>query len=279
MFDANRGRLDEIEVKVQGSLTHVFVPATMDLDAAFFLGSNKSADDGDIGQFGEGLKVASLCLLRDFDAGIVMASGDMAVQFTIADQANTQGLRPLEYRYYRLPKNREIDGTLLVIENSSEALQESFVNAQSHFWSSDHPQIGQWIAGDMDSIYMCETSDGQPGGILYRRLKRADLDIPILISVDRPYKTIDKMTARDRDRNIFGSDLIETFLRLVCKSGMIRGVQAYVRILQLCEEHWASGHPLLRHLLSSKTLRGVTIFGDDKYYSKMGRNRYLQLDQ
>lgn len=59
-YDGNRTCLERIVVRVDGLTTEVFAPATMDLDAAFYLGSNKSVDNGDIGQFGEGLKASRL---------------------------------------------------------------------------------------------------------------------------------------------------------------------------------------------------------------------------
>src|SRR5207247_66860 len=61
-FDANRDRLDEVRVEVNGSDVRVCAPAAFNLERLFYLGSEKGDDD--IGQYGEGFKVAATCLLR-----------------------------------------------------------------------------------------------------------------------------------------------------------------------------------------------------------------------
>ena len=63
--DANADALEKITIATTESMAVIMAPAPMDLECAYFLGSTKAKEAGDIGQFGEGLKVAFLCLLRD----------------------------------------------------------------------------------------------------------------------------------------------------------------------------------------------------------------------
>ena len=70
--------------------------------AAYFLGSTKAKEAGDIGQFGEGLKVSILCLLRDCGADIALASGDRAVRIGLGDKIARLQLRPMVYRFFQL---------------------------------------------------------------------------------------------------------------------------------------------------------------------------------
>ena len=268
-YDGNRDWLDRIEVKIDGMITEVFGPAPMDLDAAFYLGSSKSLEDGDIGYFGEGLKVASLCLLRDFNAGLVLASGAMAVRILIAGEANSQGLRPLTYCYFRLPPDSFVDGTKLIVENCSKPMREAFKNASLNFWSPEHPRLGKVIAGQVDSLCVCETSDGEPGAVFYRKLKRADLDVPLFIAVDKPFSALERLVQRDRDRNAFGPELLDTFFKLVCKSRIFQYGDASQRILLVLKDHWESGHPLLRALLTTRW-SGLTNNFNDQYFASRG---------
>ena len=57
--DANADALDRIKITTAESMAIISAPAPMDLEHAFFLGSTKAKEAGDIGQFGEGLKVPS----------------------------------------------------------------------------------------------------------------------------------------------------------------------------------------------------------------------------
>jgi len=200
----------------------------------------------------------------------------MAVRILIADESNSQGLRPLEYRYFRLPASRFVDGTALFVENSTELMRETFANASLNFWSPEHPRLGNVIAGQVNSLCICETNDGKPGAIFYRKLKRADLDIPIIIAVDKPFSALEKLVQRDRDRNAFGPELIDTFFKLVCKSRIFQYGDACQKILQVLKDHWESGHPLLRSLLT--TWRGRLEIFEDKYFANRGNQCSLSVE-
>jgi hypothetical protein len=64
--DANE-HFEHIRIETCGTRTTISAPVAMDLALSFFLGSTKSKDTerGNVGQFGEGLKVAALCMIRD----------------------------------------------------------------------------------------------------------------------------------------------------------------------------------------------------------------------
>lgn len=64
-FDANRERLSEVKVEVEGSRVTVSAPASYNLERLFYLGSEKGKED--IGQYGEGFKATAACLLRDHE--------------------------------------------------------------------------------------------------------------------------------------------------------------------------------------------------------------------
>jgi hypothetical protein len=84
-FDANRGCLDEVLVKTQGYHVAVAAPTPFNLERLFYFGSEKSAED--VGQYGEGFKVAATCLLRDHAVTPVAVSGHDVVCLRVAEQA------------------------------------------------------------------------------------------------------------------------------------------------------------------------------------------------
>ncbi|MFN7888665.1 MAG: hypothetical protein ACK5OC_00110 [Pirellula sp.] len=242
----------------------------MDLDQAFFLGSVKSAETGDIGFFGEGLKVASLCLLRDFHVNLVIASGSEAVKISIAEEIGVVGLRPLRYQFYHLSNDHRSTGTRLIIEGADEALHEAFASAHMNFFYPEHPILGDSIAGNMDAVYVARTKNGASGAIFYRHLKRANLELPIVLAINKPYKTIDKLTSRDRDRNAFGDKLRSAFYRTITTSGVLSDPGALREVLEHCNLFWEQGHPLLGTLLGRDNLphyRFSDLFSD-RYFAK-----------
>lgn len=272
-YDANRTNLSEIEVRVWDGNIEVSAPAEMDLDQAFFLGSVKSAETGDIGFFGEGLKVASLCLLRDFDVSLVIATGSEAVRISIADDIGVAGLRPLRYQFYHLPNEQGSTGTRLILEGADEALHEAFANAHMNFFYPEHPILGDCIAGNMDAVYVARTKNRAPGAIFYRHLKRANLELPIVLAINKPYKTIDKLTSRDRDRNAFGDKLRSAFYRTITTSGVLSDPGVLREVLEHCNRFWEQGHPLLGTLLGRENLphyRFSDLFSD-RYFAKNTR--------
>lgn len=81
-FDANRTRLAEVDIKAIVKDVAIRAPAPFSLERLFYLGSEKEADD--IGQYGEGFKVAATCLLRDHSVDVIAACGCDVVRLRIA---------------------------------------------------------------------------------------------------------------------------------------------------------------------------------------------------
>jgi hypothetical protein len=73
----------------------------------FYLGSEKDADD--VGQYGEGFKVAATCLLRDHSVAIIAASGNDLLRLRIAEKSVRETkLYPIEYDFF--DSDRKIEG-------------------------------------------------------------------------------------------------------------------------------------------------------------------------
>jgi hypothetical protein len=98
-YDANRGRLSEVDISIEGSTCIVTAPTPFDLQRLYYFGSEKT--ESDIGQYGEGFKAASICLLRDHRVRPVVQSGNQLVSMRIGDEPAVEGsiLYPMIYDY------------------------------------------------------------------------------------------------------------------------------------------------------------------------------------
>src|ERR1700733_387409 len=72
-YDANRDQLDKVQVTKHHSDVRIAAPAQFKLERLFYLGSEKTSDD--IGEYGEGFKAATVCLLRDHGVTPIGISG------------------------------------------------------------------------------------------------------------------------------------------------------------------------------------------------------------
>jgi len=247
--DANANALDRIEITTGDDTAIISAPASMHLEHAFFLGSTKAKEAGDIGQFGEGLKVALLCLLRDHGADVVLASGDRAARIQLGDKIPQLQLRPMVYRFFQLDPSRNVAGTRLILENVPANVQVAVKNSPNDFFRPDHPLLGEVIVGSHDKVLIARTKDNAPGCIFYRNLKRADLSLPLICAVNKSYVAMENLIGRDRDRTAFGENVLTILYRTIANSGVIRTSDQLAAFLRATEKSWESGHPLLSAVL------------------------------
>jgi hypothetical protein len=101
-FDANRNCLDDVLVKRHGSDVAIMAPAPFHLERLFYLGSEKGDDD--VGQYGEGFKVAATCLLRDHAVTPIAVSGRADADCRLgAGGRVAPGCRSCDCRHAALP--------------------------------------------------------------------------------------------------------------------------------------------------------------------------------
>jgi hypothetical protein len=274
-FDANREQLEAVLVRNEGSDVVITAPAPFNLERLFYLGSEKG--DNDIGQYGEGFKVAATCLLRDHEVTPIAASGGNVVVLRVADRVvpDTR-MFPVEYDFYH--SNREVPGTVLVLPGCSGKLVKALKEGLTHFFYEKNPLLGakRWSKdGDQFSIY--DSTDSR-GHVFYRKLKRGEIDgIPVVLVIDKQYQGIERKISRDRDRNAFGEEIMTLFYNHFARYGLkweTDGQRAVVVAAQSC---WERGHPLLREIAESAAYRdpwplalASEVFGD-KYYARSSR--------
>ncbi|HMB06981.1 MAG TPA: hypothetical protein VKP69_25000 [Isosphaeraceae bacterium] len=269
-FDANRGRVSEIRVDVNASDVVISAPTPFNLERLFYLGSEK--DECDVGQYGEGFKVAATCLLRDHGVTPIAQCGTDLLLLRIADVA-VQGtaLYPVQYDFYQTAE--AFEGTRLILRGSSKKLARACQDGLTHFFYEGNPLIGmnRWATGNALAIY--DSKDGQ-GHLFYRNLKRGEIEgIPLVLAINKPSKTIENKIGRDRDRNAFGEPVLTLAYRQV--AGALKWNREAQRVVvESARGVWERGHPLLAAIADKFHYNShwpqelsAEVFGD-RYYAR-----------
>ncbi len=272
-FDANRERLREVVVQNVDQHVVVSAPAPFHLERLFYLGSEKGDDD--VGQYGEGFKVAATCLLRDHHVAPIAISGHDVVALRMSDRtvADTK-MSPIEYDFYR--SSRETPGTVLILPGCSRKLKSAMSHGLSHFFYDENPLLGEDIWNYADGQFRMFRSTNSQGHIFYRHLKRGEIEgIPVVLVINKKYENIERKISKDRDRNAFGEEVMDLFYSRFAKSGLGYGYEGGKLILEAAKPLWQKGHPLLREVAAKAGHPWFSSFTEDifgdKYFARSGR--------
>jgi hypothetical protein len=270
-FDANRDQLDQVRVDVTGADVSVTAPASFSLERLFYLGSEKGEED--VGQYGEGFKVAATCLLRDHAVTPIVASGQDVVLLRLAGQTvGETALRPVEYDFYR--SDREIPGTRLILRRCAAKLARAVQAGLTHFFHERNPLLGPhlWSSHDRRFTIYRSADPGGYGHVFYRKLRRGRIvDIPVILVIDKTYESIEKLIRHDRDRNAFGDSLLKVFYRNFVGGMGYWCSDGQAAIVELSKPLWARGHPLLAELADRRRKWPKELtqkFFGDRYYCR-----------
>lgn len=242
-YDANNNQLDRVEVTKHESDMRIYAPAQFKLERLFYLGSEKTSDD--IGQYGEGFKAATVCLLRDHGITPIGISGKNMVLVRSSPKAvDETRLQPLLYDFYAI--SPACEGAMIILPGCSPVLARELQQGMAHFFSEQNPLLGSqcWRSRDY-ALYQSKTSDGY---IFYRRLKRATIPgIPVVIVIHKPNARIDKKVQQDRDRNAFEDAVLDLCYDVFAKQAA--SSEAVVQTILGASTHvWERGHALLSKL-------------------------------
>ncbi|HZZ26683.1 MAG TPA: hypothetical protein VFE46_01645 [Pirellulales bacterium] len=276
-FDANRERLEEVVVQHDASTVAVTAPTRCVLERLFFLGSEKGEQD--IGQYGEGFKAATTCLLRDHRTTPIVASGNRVVCLRVATEAvaDSRLMFPVEYDFYRTKS--EIPGTVLVLDGASRDLIAAMRVGLQHFLHDQNPLLGALRWEHHSGNFSLYDSTDKDGHIFYRRLKRGQIEgVPVILVINREYAEIERKTRQDRDRKAFGEELMQKFYDVFSKHGSSSARIAQHVIVEAARPFWEKGHPLLRAVASGAHYYAAwpaelvaEVFGN-RYYARSQRS-------
>jgi len=282
-YDENCGRLSEVLVSVRENRVTISAPKPFDLERLYYLGSEKGTDD--VGHYGEGFKAAALCLLRDHGVTPITYSGNKVVGMRIAEKPAIENskLFPIVYEYF---ENKDpVNGTRLVLHGCNKPLTEALQAGLSHFFYPGNPLLGKRLWSTRNSEFAIYESREKDGHIFYRKLRRGNIpDIPVVLVINKEYRTIENKIGKDRDRNAFGGNLRQTFYRRFVDSAISRygRVEAQRIILEAARHHWPRGHQLLHALAASRPAwtesMGRPLFGDRYYAASISTVRSEQLE-
>lgn len=273
-FDANRNVLEQVLVTVdKPTVVTISAPTPYDLERLFYLGSEKGRQD--VGQYGEGFKVAVTCLLRDHNVTPIAVSDNSAAVVRISDAPVVENstLYPLVYDFFSL--STRVEGTELILIGCQAKLIESLRNGLTHFFYARNSLLGPrvWNSWQEEfALYESTTSDGY---VFYRKLRRGVIpEIPVVLVIDKEYKQIEKLIEKDRDRKAFGGQLMGLFYKRFSESGLgYGGSDAVKHILRVTQHRWEKGQPLLSAIADAQPCgwRNSDEFRDlfsDRYYAE-----------
>jgi hypothetical protein len=267
-YDANKDQLDKVKVTRHQSDVRIDAPAQFKLERLFYLGSEKTSDD--IGEYGEGFKAATVCLLRDHDVTPIGISGANMVHVRLSPKAvDETRLQPLLYDFYTI--SPACEGAMVLLPGCSPVLVRELQQGLAHFLFDQNPLLGprHWLSYDEQyGLYQSKTTDGY---IFYRRLKRATIaGIPVVLVISKPSARIDKKVQQDRDRNAFEDAVLDLCYDAFAKQAATSEVVVEI-VLGASAHLWERGHPLLSKLAQHRQrfggrLRAMRIF-ENRYYA------------
>ena len=268
-YDANRGQVNEIKISHTGGTVEITAPASFNLDRLLFLGSEKGSED--VGEYGEGFKAAAVCLLRGHVTPVAYSDNRVLCLRVAEEPAQNTDLYPLMYDFFT--SETHTGGTRLLLLHCPKKQADELKKGLHHFLYPDNPLLGNKLwSNSQDDFEIYESKDGT-GHVFYRSLKRGEIDgIPVILVLNKGFKSIDNKIGNDRDRKAFGGDLMELLYKRFVQSGLnydfrCQGKRALV---EAARSQWKQGHPLLHAIANDAAFPRETvdsIFGD-KYFAK-----------
>jgi hypothetical protein len=272
-YDANKANVSDIKIQSENGRVTISAPVEFDLNELYFIGSKKGADD--VGQYGEGFKVATACLLKKFGISPIAQSGNNLLRIRLGEaDESTANMQPLCYDFFRTEGK---SGSSLHLEDCGSALVSALEKSLESFDYPENPLFHEVLYSDDDfAIYSSPASEGH---LFYRRLKRASIsNIPISLVIRKQFKQLDNLIAKDRDRNAFDDKVLSTFYMRFAKSCTEHNLEVQKAILIKAENCWERGHPLLSEIArnSKRTWSSEQVeevFGKSKYFAKSSMTR------
>ena len=276
--DANKDDISSVKIDIIKDSVYISAPTEFDLRALFYIGSNKKNDDSQIGEFGEGAKVAFVSLFKKGVDYPISISGNNACIISVGDPIGDDlDLRPLVYNFFEI---NSLSGSHFFLKTYNQELKDAFKFGLNNFWYEQNPLLGEKLDQHNDiSFYR---SNEKHGSIFYGGIYRAAIkDIPLVVNINKKYAVIEKKINQDRDRNTFDDRLTQSLYKIICRSGFYYATAVSNPVISLIlketKKSWSkgTGHPLLKEVAENfdfsrnETDRNFCekLFGD-KYYSQ-----------
>ena len=266
-YDSHLSNIEGIKVTAKGSSATVTGCVSFDLNKLFYLASEKT--DVHVGQYGEGFKAATACLLRRHpDAIVVAQSGKGAVCVRLEDRdLGDTSVQPLVYDFYESSKSFE--GSRLLIKKVTSVLTTEISCALTQFWYEGNSLSGELLAQSNDQKLSVYESTTENGHLFYRGLKRGELNnLPLVLVCDKSYQQVERKISQDRDRKAFDEAVLGTFYSVWANNFFKHDNYAIGAVIDAARPLWENGgsHPLLASIASKRPRVGSIIserFGNE----------------
>ena len=264
--------VNKIKISTDNDQIRVHAPNEYELEKLFYIGSNKQEMEcSQIGSNGEGSVklVADLSRMGIFNP--IFISGDKALVISLGKEIPKVSLRALTYSYFRINK---LKGNYFILNTISKALKNAFRMGLKNFFYNGNPILGEAI-WSYNNITVYKSNEKHGFGF-YKNLKRIDIkDIPIVISIEKPYASLNRRVRGDRDRLAFEKKLESIFYSIFAKSGFtygdLEGNPAIKYILEKSKPIWGKGHLLLSAIANNSYGR----LKNDKSIKNMFKDGYF----
>ena len=275
-FDGHNGTLEGTKIQVRRDTAtgkyKVLITGLgqYDYEKAYLLGgTSKSKDKSKAGNYGEGLKVLSLNLLRDFGADAVrMASANWQMTYTMPEE---QGGEPKMFRHLEELETPQ-SGNYLEFTTTSTELVEQLFKSLNYFYHPYNPDFtGTVISTPFGGIAVSANPSTQNGNVYIARQRFAyetedNWEGPLEgASVWTNEKSIEK--GRDRTA-VHKSELDKAMANIV--KGLSDNDLVYA--LKALEEQWDAAdkttiNTIVALIVKQMLDRKLTTTFDEKYYA------------
>lgn len=263
-YDDNK--IDDIKINISKNTVTVSAPNEFDYEELLYLGSHKGKDK--VGQYGEGFKAATLNIMRNHNSNVEIIVGGKKLKFFFDNKVI--GGKEKKIVMCEIVSVKRIQGTQLALSNCPSEIVKEFEFGLNYFYYKDNPLFGDCLTSTYEDDIVIYKSTLKEGYVFYKKLLRAKLDVPLVFVCNREYKAIEDKIKHDRDRKAFNDDLLNKYLKLVCKP--IHPKDAIVIFLK---PWWQKGHKVLSGLAS--TCRWpLDVDFPENYYAKSGT--YSEID-
>ena len=246
------------KVRIEGKST--YTP-----DKAIYIGeSTKRNDAKAAGNYGEGLKMATLKLLKDGGAqDVKIASDNWKVTYSL-DKGNLSDKRVLSYS---LDKTDKYNGNYIEFETSDKELLRSLRSSLNHFYSSGNTHF-KCPDFENEIIGIKNLRKGEKGGI-YIAGQRFEFDgkydglddIAIFIKEKPPVDVLDP----SRDRTSLNTSNLEEIAKWLARSQRMSNDDK-IKMLKSLENYWDEKDYFSKHPMDNFIERflGYTNWSSDK---------------
>jgi len=259
-YDAND--IKDINISIDNKTVKVLAPEIFDYQELLYLGSDKNENSEAIGQYGEGWKASVLNALRNFNCSVEIIINDKKLKFFFKDKKIGKTVKRVVF--CQVLEVKAINGSMLVVGNCPPAIIQEFKFGLKYFYHENNPLFGEELSTTWDNRITFLKSTENSGYVFYKKLLRAQIDVPIIIICNKPYHYVEIKIKHDRDRKAFNDEVLERLLKYVCKN-----IPDREEVVRYMKDYWISGHKILNIIAEAVRWRNrISMEFPENYYAK-----------